>query len=1294
MAEYRINVTVDPSRAKRGAAQVGQALDRTGGRADRLRLLLVRVGGVLSATFGAAAVVRTIASFGTAMSTVRAVTGATTEEFARLRATARKLGSETRFTATQAADGMAFLARAGFDTNEVLASIGGTLALATAGALDLARAADIASNILQGFRLETNETGRVVDVLAFAANNSNTNVEQLGEAMKFVAPVAAGLGVSIEEAAAAVGVLSDNGLQASLAGTGLRRVLSELESPAKKTADILQELGLTTADVRVSQVGLTTALERLTTAGLDTGQALELFGDRGGPAFEVLSSGIPRVIELTSELGNAAGEAQRASDIMDDNLEGAFRRTLSAASDLAIAFGDLGTESIFTRVLDGAANVLRRITAELDGAEAATTGIVENLRDRFGNVRSTVDAFRTFFVGVFNDIRAAARDADFPAVDRLSSLLEFLPDAENLALVAAGVTGLSIAVGLLAAAMRGLLLVSKRLLALGGVAALLEFVSGFAGGPALGISGDVRGAGEDSRSGINAFIEEFRARDREARLQAGLPLEGRPRVGETVYDAPVGPADASRRAGAGSGTLVLDSNASGELAGALRAAWVAANPPGLVEPTGQADEFTTALEQFGRRQSQGLSPDRLQELEQVVVSAQRPPPAYGGPIGPQQQFPLAPVYESPIGPEEVRLTQQQVEALDGLVASLDRVGATEQELTRYQVLLDDAVTAGNLTTAEAVKLNLALTARYREQTDPVGKLQRQLEAEVAQRRIALDVRGREGIVLRQVQRLRADGHIIGETEIEDLRRIASEREHNSDLLQLEEGFYRALQDPVETYRTGLDALNNVLSLHPATADEARFAHENLRLQFLDTQQTFEAGFERGLIRVGQNFRNFGALAEQAVTGWATAAEDVLVNFVRTGKLSFKDLIDSILADLARLAVRKFITGPIADLLGLGSGGIGGDIFSGIGSSIARSIGSTALGEALAGTAVGDFLGIGAAGASAAASLAAAGTVAGTAVAAAGSSTVIGLAGAGVTAAGTLAVAGSTAATGFAGAGAAAAAGISTAGGTIGAGIASAGSSISAGIASAGSSAATAIGSAAAALGPLAIAIAGAGALTSFFGSRRAKKSQNRINTLVSYVDQENLTPQGTQRLSEILSTKDSEEQLRRAIRLPRRPTNYSGRGSPSQAHREAVRRYNARIEELRNNPVTFNTGGYVSGAGTGTSDSIAARISNGEFVVNAAATRSNLPLLEAINDNAPRFQTGGLVESRSEGAARGGTRVIVNDYRSQEAPLASVRQVRRSDGGEDWIVEVRDALRSGELDSAVDDRFGVKPVAA
>lgn len=190
--------------------------------------------------------VQTAAQFEQSMAKVRAITQATNEDFAKLQNQAIELGASTVFSASQAADAQSFLAMAGFEVNEIMAAMPGVLNLAAAGQMEIGRTADIASNILTGFGLKAEETTRVVDVMAKAMTSSNTNIEQLGHAMKYVAPVAAAVGVDIETAAAAVGRLSDAGIQGEMAGTSLRAILLRLVNPVGEAADVMDKLGIKT----------------------------------------------------------------------------------------------------------------------------------------------------------------------------------------------------------------------------------------------------------------------------------------------------------------------------------------------------------------------------------------------------------------------------------------------------------------------------------------------------------------------------------------------------------------------------------------------------------------------------------------------------------------------------------------------------------------------------------------------------------------------------------------------------------------------------------------------------------------------------------------------------------------------------------------------------------------------------------------------------------------------------------------------------------------------------------------
>tara|TARA_Y100000310_G_scaffold160698_2_gene160517 strand:+ start:34442 stop:37633 length:3192 start_codon:yes stop_codon:yes gene_type:complete len=357
--EYRIDVVVDPRRSASGSRAVKKNLQGVEAQADKLRSTLRRTFALLGGGAIATGGIRTLASYQQTMSTVKAVTQATGDQFAALSEESKRLGAVTRFSATQAGEGMEFLGRAGFTAAEILESTEGTLRLAQVGQLSLARAADISSNALQAFRLPAREMGRVVDVMAKTVISANTNVEQLGDALKLSAPVAAAFGVEIEETSAAIGALSNAGLQATLAGTGLRKIMLDLANPSGEMVDTLRNLGLEASDVDIKVVGLSTAMERLAEAGAK-GLGGKLFGTRGGPAFEVLLAAISggEVDEFTKQLLQAAGTAKEVADIMDQNLNGALLAVKSRWEALLLALGDLDKNNKLTQAVRNVADGL------------------------------------------------------------------------------------------------------------------------------------------------------------------------------------------------------------------------------------------------------------------------------------------------------------------------------------------------------------------------------------------------------------------------------------------------------------------------------------------------------------------------------------------------------------------------------------------------------------------------------------------------------------------------------------------------------------------------------------------------------------------------------------------------------------------------------------------------------------------------------------------------------------------------------------------------------------------------
>lgn len=292
--------------------------------------------------------VMTYASFEKSMNKVRALSGATGKDFEDLESLARELGATTKFSASEAADGMAFLAMAGFDTNQIIGTMPALLDLAAAAQMDLGAAADITTNIMSGFGIEAEEAGRVADVLALASSSANTDVHGMGEAMKYVAPVANALGISIEETAAAVGFMADAGIQGSQAGTALRAGLSRLVNPVGEAKDAMEELGWSAIDADGNFKSLETILAELEdkTADMTEAQRAQtlsmLFGQEAASGWiAMLERGSDELGTFTGELENSEGAAKKMAEIMGEGLAGAWVQLLSALEGLAISFGEI-----------------------------------------------------------------------------------------------------------------------------------------------------------------------------------------------------------------------------------------------------------------------------------------------------------------------------------------------------------------------------------------------------------------------------------------------------------------------------------------------------------------------------------------------------------------------------------------------------------------------------------------------------------------------------------------------------------------------------------------------------------------------------------------------------------------------------------------------------------------------------------------------------------------------------------------------------------------------------------------
>ena len=197
-----------------------------------------------------------------------------------------------------------FLAQAGFTARDSIAAIPDVLNLARASALGLGEAADIASNVMSGFGIAAGDAANVTDILAGVSSRANTDVRQLGEAAGYVGPVAAAMGISLEDAAAAIGVMSNAGIQGSRAGTSLRRLLASLANPTDAATEALNSLGIQMSEVSPESNSLSEIIGTLAEAGLSGAEAFEIFGNIGAPGILALVANNDELTALGTELDN------------------------------------------------------------------------------------------------------------------------------------------------------------------------------------------------------------------------------------------------------------------------------------------------------------------------------------------------------------------------------------------------------------------------------------------------------------------------------------------------------------------------------------------------------------------------------------------------------------------------------------------------------------------------------------------------------------------------------------------------------------------------------------------------------------------------------------------------------------------------------------------------------------------------------------------------------------------------------------------------------------------------------
>lgn len=363
-----IETDLDSSGIEKGLSKLGSIT------AKGMKAATVAITGTAAALGGvAAAAIKVGSDFESQMSRVKAISGATGEEFEQLKAQAMQLGADTSFSASQAAEGMENLAAAGFTTSEIMNAMPGLLNLAAASGEDLASSSDIAASTLRGFGLAASDAAHVADVLAANANRTNSSVADTGEAMKYIAPLARAAGLSLEETAAAIGIMANAGVNGSQAGTSLRGALSRLSKPTKDMSEAMDELEISFYDSNGKMKSLTeqVGMLRQATEGMTDEQKnnylVTLYGQEAlSGMLALINEGEGSLGELTEAYRSCDGEAQKAAETMQDNLSGALEQLSGSAETLGLAF--------YNSVADN-----------LKNAAKTATESINNITDSFNN---------------------------------------------------------------------------------------------------------------------------------------------------------------------------------------------------------------------------------------------------------------------------------------------------------------------------------------------------------------------------------------------------------------------------------------------------------------------------------------------------------------------------------------------------------------------------------------------------------------------------------------------------------------------------------------------------------------------------------------------------------------------------------------------------------------------------------------------------------------------------------------------------------------------------------------------
>ena len=377
--------------AMQSISAAGESLKDIGGKISGAGQALMPLSAA-AAGIGAG-ILKTTADFDASMSKVAAVSGAAGDDFDALREKAREMGATTKFTASEAAEAMNYMAMAGWKTEDMLSGVSGIMSLAAASGEELGTTSDIVTDALTAFGMKAEESGRFADILASAASNANTNVAMMGDSFKYVAPVAGSLGYSAEDVAIALGLMANSGIKADMAGTSLRNMFQRMAKPTKESAMAMERLGLAIDDGEGNMYSFRQIMDQLRDSFVDINMPIDEYDRKVAQLDQDLADGVIKQKKYDSELEELNKQAFGAAGAEKARAAAMLGGTRAMSGLLAIANASEEDYNKLTQAIDNSSQAFAKTkdgVVPLNEALASGAEIIETYEGSAASMAATM----------------------------------------------------------------------------------------------------------------------------------------------------------------------------------------------------------------------------------------------------------------------------------------------------------------------------------------------------------------------------------------------------------------------------------------------------------------------------------------------------------------------------------------------------------------------------------------------------------------------------------------------------------------------------------------------------------------------------------------------------------------------------------------------------------------------------------------------------------------------------------------------------------------------------------------